>query len=105
VNIPRKQGFKKWWNKNHHHVNSHMWLTKATARILHNYNTPPEAYSHSKTILKRFNLSAYKRLTKLDAEFLWRLTHPSTADRHLRLLATATFLQEKAELAKRKFSK
>jgi len=105
MNIERNKSFNKWWNKNHHHVNSHMWLTKTTARIVHNYNTPPEAYSHAKTILKRFNLSQYKRLTKEDAGFLWRLTHPSLSERNMRLLATAAFLQEKADLVKRKFSK
>jgi hypothetical protein len=50
-------------------------------------------------------LSKYKRLTKEDALFAWRMLHPSANDRNLRLLATAAFLQTKADDAGRKFSK
>tara|TARA_R110000824_G_scaffold228554_1_gene416294 strand:+ start:1138 stop:1455 length:318 start_codon:yes stop_codon:yes gene_type:complete len=105
MNMARITKFNKWWKKNHHHVNSHMWLMKNLNRIIHNYNNPPESYAHAKTILKRYNLSKYKRLTKEDALFAWRMLHPSANDRNLRLLATAAFLQTKADDAGRKFSK
>lgn len=105
MNVERLHKFDRWWKKNHHHVNSHVWLTRNLNRIIHNYNTPPEAYAQAKTVLKRFHLSKYKRLNKEDAEFAWRLLHPSANERNLRLLATAAFLQTKADEAGRKFSK
>lgn len=105
MNRARIAKFEKWWNKTHHHTGSHMWLTKHTKRIIHNYNIAPEQYDHAVSILKRFNLSDYKRLKKEDAEFLWRTIHPSMNERRERLLATALFLQEKVEINNRKFSK
>lgn len=105
MNRDRLSKFKQWWKKNHHSINAHMWLTKHSKRVIHNYNVAPEQYSQAIKILKRFNLSEYKRLTRIDAEFLWRLTHPTLNARRERLLATAIFLQEKVESSGRKFGK
>ena len=105
MNIDRLLKFKQWWKRNHHSVNAHMWLTKHSKRLLFNYNTAPEQFDQAMSILKRFNLSEYKRLNKADAQFLWRLTHPTMNERRERLLATALFLQEKVESSGRKFSK
>ena len=82
-----------------------MWLTKHSKRLLFNYNTAPEQFDQAMSILKRFNLSEYKRLNKADAQFLWRLTHPTMNERRERLLATALFLQEKVESNSKKVSK
>lgn len=105
MNRDRLSKFKQWWKKNHHSVNAHVWLTKHSKRCVHNYNVAPEQYDHTIKILKRFNCSEYKRLRCEDAEFLWRLTHPSLSERRERLLSTAVFLQEKVEASGRKFSK
>ena len=105
MNRDRLSKFKQWWKKNHHSINAHMWLTKHSKRLLFNYNTAPEQFDQAMSILKRFNLSEYKRLNKADAQFLWRLTHPTMNERRERLLATALFLQEKVESSGRKFSK
>ena len=56
-------------------------------------------------IMKRFNLSEYKTLSAKDAEFLWRMTHPTINQRRERLLATAMFFEEKRKEIGRKFSK
>ena len=105
MNIDRLLKFKQWWKRNHHSVNAHMWLTKHSKRLLFNYNTAPEQFDQAMSILKRFNLSEYKRLNKADAQFLWRLTHPTMNERRERLLATALFLQEKVESNSKKVSK
>jgi hypothetical protein len=105
MNIERITKFEKWWKKNHHNISGHVWITKNAKRLCHNYNIAPEQYTHAVNIIKRFNCSAYKRLSKKDAEFMWRLLHPTMNQRRERLLATALFLQEKAESAGRKFSK
>ena len=72
---------------------------------MHNYNAPPEQFDHTLRVLKRFNLSTYKRFNAKDAEFLWRLTHPGSSLRNMKLLATAAFLQEKMDGAGRKMGK
>ena len=105
MNIDRLLKFNQWWKRNHHSVNAHMWLTKHSKRLLFNYNTAPEQFDQAMSILKRFNLSEYKRLNKADAQFLWRLTHPTMNERRERLLATALFLQEKVESNSKKVSK
>jgi len=105
MNTTRLKAFRKWWKKNHHTVVAHHWLVKHSRRVMHNYNAPPEQFDHANKIMKRYNLSKYKRLNYEDAEFLWRLTHPTMNHRRERLLATAVFLQEKVEDSGRKFSK
>tara|TARA_R110002167_G_scaffold2255_2_gene11604 strand:- start:2492 stop:2809 length:318 start_codon:yes stop_codon:yes gene_type:complete len=105
MNISRCKAFDKWWKRNHHDVKAHTWLAKHAKRVIHNYNAPPEQFDHTNKLLKRFNLSEYKRFNAKSAEFLWRLTHPGNADRKLRLLATATFLQEKMDASGRKMGK
>lgn len=105
MNISRIQKFDRWWAKNHHNVRAHTWLTKHTKRVMHNYNIAPEQFDHATKLLKRWNLSEFKRLNNKDAQFLWRLTHPSESKRKMRLLATAVFLQEKIEASGRKMSK
>ena len=105
MNLDRLQKFDRWWAKNHHAVKAHTWLVKHTKRVMHNYNIAPEQFDHATKIIKRYNLSMYKRLNNKDAEFLWRLTHPSPGARHVRLLATAVFLQEKIEASGRKMGK
>ncbi len=105
MNIQRIQNFLRWWKKAHHNPKAHYWLIKQSKRVMHNYNTPPEQYSHAQNICKRYNCSEYKRLTRTEAKFLWRMLHPSMNERRERLLATAVFLQEKVEASGRKFSK
>lgn len=105
MNTVRLKAFRKWWKKNHHTKPSHYWLIKHSKRIMHNYNAPPEQFDHCCAIMKRYNLSEYKRLSYEDAEFLWRMTHPTMNQRRERLLATAVFLEEKRVESGRKFSK
>jgi len=105
MNMKRLAKFDRWWNKNHHNPKAFTWMTKNAKRICHNYNVPAEQYTHTQNIIKRFNCSEYKRINRKDAEFLWRLLHPSMNHRRERLLSTALFLQEKAESVNRKFSK
>ena len=105
MNIDRIQKFDRWWAKNHHAVKAHTWLVKHTKRVMHNYNIAPEQFDHATKLLKRWNLSEFKRLNNKDAQFLWRLTHPSESKRKMRLLATAVFLQEKIEASGRKMGK
>jgi len=105
MNLKRKEKFDKWWRQNHHRHSGHYWLTKNSRRILHNYNVPPEQYSHALSIIKRYNLSEYKRLTKADSYFLYKLIHPSMNTRTKLLQSTAEFLQERAEIVNRKFAK
>jgi len=105
MNAGRKSKFEKWWGQNSHRTTGHTWLTKHARRVLHNYNAPPEQYSHTLTIIKRYNLSVYKRLSKTDAYFLWRLIHPSMSVRATILKSTADFLQTKVDATNRKFSK
>ena len=105
MNLDRKNRFKKWWKLNHHNVKAHTWLVKHSKRTMHNYNTAPEQYDQCCAVMKRWNLSEYKRLHSNDAEFLWRLTHPSMNQRRERLLATAVFFEEQRKSVNRKFSK
>ena len=72
---------------------------------MHNYNIPPEQFDHTVKLIKRYNLSEYKRLNAKDAYFLWRLTHPSMNERRERLLATAIFFEEKRVAVDRKLSR
>ena len=105
MNVERINNFLRWWKKNHHNHKAHHWLTKHSKRVVHNYNVAPEQFDHAITIIKRYNNSEYKRLTRTQAKFLWRLVHPSINERRERLLATAVFLQEKVAASGRKFSK
>ena len=72
---------------------------------MHNYNIPPEQFDHTNAVMKRYNLSEYKRLTCADAYFLWRMTHPTINQRRERLLATALFFEEKRQSVDRKLSR
>lgn len=105
MNIERNKNFKRWWAKNHHTKPAHYWLIKHSKRIMHNYNIAPEQFDHTVKIMKRFNLSEHKRLNCDDANFLWRMTHPTLNQRRERLLATAMFFEEKRVAVDRKFSK
>jgi len=105
MNKNRLNNFKRWWSKNHHFKPAHYWLIKHSKRCMHNYNIPPEQFDHVVAVMKRYNLSKYKRLSNLDAQFLWRLTHPTINERRERLLATAIFFEEKSVSVNRKFSK
>ena len=105
MNHVRLKNFRKWWKINHHHKPGHHWLIKHSQRIMHNYNISPEQFDHTRTVMKRYNLSKYKRLSNEDAEFLWRLTHPTMNQRRERLLATAIFFEEQRKSVDRKFSK
>tara|TARA_B110000459_G_C16257110_1_gene336106 strand:- start:270 stop:602 length:333 start_codon:yes stop_codon:yes gene_type:complete len=105
MNSQRLEKFNKWWKKSHHDTKSHYWLAKHSRRVSHNYHTPPEQYDHLCSIMKRYNLGEYKRFSKKDAEFLWRLIHPTMNHRREKLLSSALFFQEQAEAVKRKFSK
>lgn len=102
MNYSRDTEFKKWWKLNHHHQPSHKWLVKHSKRCMHNYHIAPEQYDWCCSVMKRWNLSEYKRLSHADAKFLWRLTHPTMNARRERLLASATFFAENVD---RKFSK
>ena len=95
--LTRIRKFRKWWSMNKTHRPSHHWLIKHTKRIMHDYNIGPEAWDHCKTITKRYNLSQYKKLSRSDAWFLWRVTHPLQDERVERLLATAVFYQQQQE--------
>ena len=92
MNTTRYSLFRKWWKKNHHHTPGHKWLVKHSKRCMHNYAIAPEQFDHAKTVLKRYNLSKFNRLSYADAYFLWRLTHPTVNARRERLLATAAFI-------------
>ena len=90
----RIQTFRKWWSKNKSHRPSHLWLVKHTKRIMHDYNIGPDAWDTAKAIIERYNLSEYKKLSRSNAWFLWRITHPLHNERIERLMATAIFYQE-----------
>lgn len=93
--IHRIQRFRKWWAMNKTHRPSHHWLVKHTKRIMHDYNIGPDAWDKAKQVTKRYALSEYKKLSRSDAWFLWRITHPLHNERIERLLATALFYEEK----------
>jgi hypothetical protein len=103
MNTQRKNKFKKWWGFHHHDIKAHTWLVKHSKRCMHNYNIAPEQFDQAKNVMKRWNLSEYKRLNYEDAYFLWRLIHPTINHRRERLLATAAFFAE--TFKDRKFSK
>ena len=105
MNTERLNNFRRWWKKNHHKHTAHKWLVKHSKRTMHNYNIAPEQYDHCRVVMKRWNLSEYKRLNSRDAEFLWRLTHPTMNQRRERLLATALFFEQQRVEVDRKFSK
>ena len=105
MNKERNSNFQRWWDKNHHNKSGHHWLVKHSKRTMHNYNIPPEQFDHTNVVMKRYNLSEYKRLNKTDAYFLWRLTHPTMNQRRERLLATALFFEEKRVAVDRKLSR
>ena len=105
MNALRRTKFKKWWGKAHHDVKAHTWMVKHTKRCIHNYNVAPNQYDHAVKIMKRWNLSEFKRLSNEDAQFLWRLIHPTINERRERLLATAMYFEEQRLLVGRKFSK
>lgn len=91
----RIKQFSKWWKNNKTHRPSHRWLTKHTLRCLHDYALAPEQWTVGKAIIKRYNLSEYKVLSRSNAWTLWRLTHPLHNERVERILATAMFYEEK----------
>jgi len=95
--IKRIKRFNKWWSLNKTHRPSHHWLVKHTRRIVYDYNIAPDAWDRAKHISKRYALSEYKKLSRSDAWFLWRITHPLHSERIERLLATAVFLDEKRQ--------
>jgi len=105
MNTERNNNFNRWWKVNHHTKPAHYWLIKHSKRCMHNYNIAPEQYDQTMKIMKRFNLSEYKRLSCDDARFLWRMTHPTINQRRERLLSTAMFFEEKRKEIGRKFSK
>jgi hypothetical protein len=105
MNTERNNNFRRWWKKNHHTKPAHYWLIKHSKRTMHNYNIAPEQFDYTNKIMKRYNLSLYKRLSCEDALFLWRLTHPSMNQRRERLLATAVFFEEKRVAVNRKLSR
>ena len=105
MNKDRLKHFNKWWKVNHHYTPAHTWLVKHSKRTMHNYNIAPEQFDHCRVVMKRYNLSEHKRLNKADAEFLWRLTHPTMNQRRERLLATAVFFEQQRKSVDRKFSK
>ena len=97
----KRKNFNKWWRKNSHRQTGHHWLTKTANRILHEYAVPPEMFDECKRIIKRYNLSEYKRMNSTDAYTLWRLTHPDMDERIKRLASTAAFFaQQKYEYKK-----
>ncbi len=98
MNRNRLTEFRRWWNKNHHNKAAHHWLCKHSNRCMHNYMIAPEQFDYAKKILKRYHLSEYKRLNCEDAQFLWRLTHPTLNERRERLLASAAFFEQHANL-------
>jgi hypothetical protein len=96
----RRAQFERWWRKNHTNKRAHHWLTKHTKRVMTDYNIAPEAWDQCKAILKRYNLSEYKRLHSGDALILWRITHPLPDEKYNRLLTTAMFFEEQRSLLK-----
>lgn len=103
--VKRKAQFEKWWRKAHNNKRAHHWLTKHTKRIMTDYNIAPECWDQCKTIIKRYNLSEYKRLHSADAWFLWRITHPLPDEKYHRILTTAMFLEEQRKLLKKERGK
>ena len=100
MNKERHRKFNKWWKTNHHYKIAHRWLVKHSKRCAHNYHIAPEQFDHAISVMKRYNLGEYKRLTKADAYFLWRLTHPTINERRERLLASAAFFESVADHSK-----
>ena len=89
--------FHKWWRLNKTHRPSHHWLVRHTKRIMYLYSIAPEAWDVAKHITKRYELSDYKKLSRSNAWFLWRITHPLHNERIERLMASAVFLDEKSQ--------
>lgn len=100
MNKERHRKFDKWWKTNHHYKIAHRWLVKHSKRCAHNYHIAPEQFDHAISVMKRYNQGVYKRLTKADAYFLWRLTHPTINERRERLLASAAFFESVADHSK-----
>jgi len=100
MNKERHRKFDKWWKTNHHYKIAHRWLVKHSKRCAHNYHIAPEQFDHAISVMKRYNSGVYKRLTKADAYFLWRLTHPTINERRERLLASAAFFESVADHSK-----
>ena len=99
----KRKNFDKWWKKNSHNQRGHHWMTKNAQRILHEYAVPPEMFQECKRIIKRYNLSEYKRMNSTDAYTLWRLIHPDMNERIQRLATTAAYYAaQKEELLKLK---
>ena len=105
MNTERLNNFRRWWKKNHHKQTAHKWLVKHSKRTMHNYNIAPEQFDHCRVVMKRWNLSEFKRLNHKDAQFLWRLIHPTMNVRRQRLLSSAAYFQAAAEGINRKFSR
>ena len=94
----KRKNFERWWSKNSHRHAGHHWLIKQSQRTLHDYAVMPEMFTECKRIIKRYNLSEYRRLNSTDAYTLWRLTHPEMSERIQRLAVTAAhFAAKKAE--------
>lgn len=89
----RQKKFTQWWKKNSHNPRAHHWLTKHSQRVLHSYAVPPDMWDHSKNIIKRYNLSEFKRIKMEDAYTLWRLVHPLMDERIKRLELTAAHFE------------
>ena len=100
MNKQRHRKFDRWWKTNHHYKIAHRWLVKHSKRCAHNYHIAPEQFDHAISVMKRYNSGVYKRLTKADAYFLWRLTHPTINERRERLLASAAFFESVADHSK-----
>ncbi len=97
----RQRRFIRWWLKNKTHRPSHHWLVKHSKRIIYDYNTAPDQWDKAKQVIRRYTNSDYKKLSRSDAWFLWRLVFPLHTARIERLLATAVFLDEKRSQASR----
>mgnify|MGYP007073193790 CR=1 FL=1 len=93
----RIKQFSKWWKNNKTNRKASRWLTKHAQRCVHDYCMPPDVFDKTKAITKRYNLSEYKRLTRSEAWFLWRITYPLHTERVQRILATGAFLDEKRQ--------
>ena len=95
--IRRIKRFRKWWKINKTHRPSHHWLVKHSRRCIYEFASPPEVWDKVKQTCYRYTNSEYKKLSRSDAWFLWRVTHPLENDRVQRILATAAFLHEKTQ--------
>lgn len=91
--IKRRQHFTKWWRVNKKRNKALVWLTKEARRCIFAYAIDPHQFTEIQTIVKRFNNSEYKTMSRRDSWRLWKLLHPLPRKRIQQLQATAEHLK------------